>query len=326
MRKRLSLSAYLEGILSGDRVVLSQAITLTESSRADDRELADRLLEAILPHTGKAVRLGITGAPGVGKSSFIEAFGTYLTAQNHRVAVLAIDPSSRQSGGSILGDKTRMETLARNPKAYIRPTPSGLTLGGVARQTRETLLLCEAAGFDIILIETVGVGQSETEVRDMTDCFFLLLLAGAGDELQGVKRGIMELADFLLITKDDGDNRTRVETARRDYAHALHFLAPPASGWTVPVLPCSIFQEESIENIWKQTEEYLSFIQKNGFFSAQRERQNLSWMHAFIRQQLEAQFYANPLIQRRLQDLEEQVRKGTIPPLTAAKRLFSAEI
>lgn len=325
MRKRLSLSAYSEGILSGDRMVLSRAITLIESSLPEDRDLADRLLESLLPHTGRAERIGITGAPGAGKSSFIEAFGTALTDEGHRVAVLAVDPSSQQSGGSILGDKTRMETLARNPRAYIRPTPSSLTLGGVAGQTRETMLLCEAAGYDVLLIETVGVGQSETQVREMVDCFFLLLLAGAGDELQGLKRGIMELADLLVVTKDDGDNRTRVATAVRDYAHALHFLPRSPSGWTVPVLSSSILADDSIRTIREQTRDYFGFIQKNGFFSRQREEQNLSWMHAFIRRQLEARFYANPLIQRRLRDLEEQVRQGVIPPVSAAKRLFSEE-
>ncbi|GAB3717615.1 methylmalonyl Co-A mutase-associated GTPase MeaB [Spirosoma flavus] len=321
MPTRFPPDYYINGILDGDRLRLSRAITLIESRRADDQALAQDVLEALLPKTGHSIRIGITGVPGVGKSTFIEAFGTYLTSLGHRLAVLTIDPTSQRSGGSLLGDKTRMETLSMNVQAYIRPSPAGDSLGGVAHRTRETMLLCEAAGFDVILVETVGVGQSETVVHGMVDFFLLLMLAGAGDELQGMKRGIMELADGLAITKADGDNQSAAERARVEYRNALH-LFPPDTGWVPPVLTCSALTGEGIIEVWQTIQAHQQLTTQNGSRMLRRQDQQLAWFRSLLRQGLERQFYEKPDLRFRLEDIEAQIRSGTLLPTPAVQELL----
>ncbi|MBD2752813.1 methylmalonyl Co-A mutase-associated GTPase MeaB [Spirosoma validum] len=323
MRPRLSLDQYVNGILSGDHLLLSRAITLVESRRADDQRLAQDVLKAILPKTGHSVRIGITGVPGVGKSTFIEAFGTYLTTLGHRLAILTVDPTSQRSGGSLLGDKTRMETLSMNPNAYVRPSPAGNSLGGVTHHTRETMLLCEAAGFDVLLVETVGVGQSETVVYDMVDFFLLLMLAGAGDELQGMKRGIMELADTLVITKADGTNQTAANRARVEYQNALHLFPPTGTGWFPPVLTCSALTNTGITDVWSSIQTHQQLTSQNGYRNRRRQNQQLAWFRSLLRQQLEQRFYAQPYLRSQLEVLEEQVQKGDLLPVTAVQTLLS---
>lgn len=322
MRQRLAPSHYADGILQGDRLLLSRAITLVESSRPDDQALAQAVLAQVLPATGKAIRVGITGVPGVGKSTFIETFGSYLTRQEYQLAVLAIDPTSQRSGGSLLGDKTRMETLSMNPAAYIRPSPAGDSLGGVAQHTRETMLLCEAAGFDVILIETVGVGQSETVVHGLVDFFLLLMLAGAGDELQGMKRGIMELADALTITKADGDNAGPARRAQLDYANALHLFPPTGTGWTPPVLTCSAMTSEGIADLWATILAHQQQMHQNGQFQQRRQSQQLTWFRALLRQRLDARFFSQPGMRERLSVLEAQIGAGTLLPAAAVQVLL----
>lgn len=321
-KKRLEISQYKEGILAQDRVRLSQAITLIESRLEEDRLLARQLVEQLLPYTGKAIRIGITGVPGVGKSTFIEALGQHITQQGKKLAVLAVDPSSQRSRGSIMGDKTRMELLAANPLAYIRPSPAGTSLGGVASRTRETMLLCEAAGFEVIFIETVGVGQSETVVHGMVDFFLLLMLAGAGDELQGIKKGIMEMADVIAITKADGDNVTAAQAAQVEYQNALHLFPPAEHGWFPKVLTCSSLQNQGIDNIWQVTNEYIQHMQHGHFFDKRRQEQNLRWMYETIRQTLEEKFYQNSQVQQQLPQIAQQVSKGNLPPLNGAQMLL----
>lgn len=323
VRPRLSLDHYVSGILSGDHLLLSRAITLVESRRADDQVLAQNVLKAISSKTGNSVRIGITGVPGVGKSTFIEAFGTYLTTLGYRLAVLTVDPTSQRSGGSLLGDKTRMETLSLNPSAYVRPSPAGASLGGVTNRTRETMLLCEAAGFDIILIETVGVGQSETVVYDMVDFFLLLMLAGAGDELQGMKRGIMELADALIITKADGTNQAAADHARVEYQNALHLFPPTGSGWSPPVLTCSALSDKGIPDVWKNIQAHQQLTVQNGYKNRRRQDQQLAWFRSLLRQQIEHQFYSQPHLRGQLEVIEEQVRKGVLLPVTAVQALLN---
>ncbi|MDX5482219.1 MAG: methylmalonyl Co-A mutase-associated GTPase MeaB, partial [Hymenobacteraceae bacterium] len=294
MAKRYSPETYEQGILAGDRVMLSRAITLVESKLHSDQELAQQVINRVLPFAGNSVRIGITGVPGVGKSTFIESFGNYLIKeQDKKLAVLAIDPTSQRSGGSILGDKTRMELLSTNPKAYIRPSPAGKSLGGVAKSTRETILLCEAAGFDAIIVETVGVGQSETAVHAMVDFFLLLMLAGAGDELQGIKRGIMEMADAIAITKADGSNKDKAKAAKAEYQNALHLYPPAASGWLPKVSMCSALQNSGLDTIWQTIADYLQLTHQNGYFEKKRRDQNLQWMYEAIRQGLEDNFYGH---------------------------------
>lgn len=348
MHHRFPPDHYASGILAGDRLLLSRAITLVESRRPDDQALAQQVLEQVLPKTGNSVRVGITGVPGVGKSTLIETFGTYLTGLGHRLAVLAVDPTSQRSGGSLLGDKTRMETLSTNPNAYIRPSPAGDSLGGVGHRTRETMLLCEAAGFDIILVETVGVGQSETVVHGMVDFFLLLLLAGAGDELQGMKRGIMELADALVITKADGNNVAPANRARVEYQNALHLFPPTGTGWFPPVLISSALpnrgdQSESplrpgnrrdtgtspgaeppgVADIWHTIQAHQQVTTQNGHRAQRRQDQQLTWFRALLRQQLESQFYAQPGVHDRLAALEVQVQAGMLLPGPAAQTLLN---
>ncbi|MFN8355711.1 MAG: methylmalonyl Co-A mutase-associated GTPase MeaB [Spirosomataceae bacterium] len=322
MKNRLSREEYITGIRAGNRVVLSRAITLIESTLPQDKALAYEVLEALLPQTGKSIRIGITGVPGVGKSTFIEAFGEYLTSLPKKIAVLAIDPSSPLSKGSILGDKTRMESLARNHLAYIRPTAAGSSLGGVAHKTRETMLLCEAAGFEVILVETVGVGQSEILVKGMVDFFLLLMLAGAGDELQGIKKGIMEMADVLAITKADGDNLTKAQRAQAEYQSALHLFPPSGTGWFPQVVTCSALTHEGIDTLWKLIEQHHALMLQNGHFIQNRQAQQLEWMHSYIRQTLEERFYQHPSVQQRLGQVSQQVQQGEILPIRAASELL----
>jgi LAO/AO transport system kinase len=321
---RLSVEQYVAGTLARDRYVLSRAITLVESQLPADQALAAQVIGAVLPHTGRGIRLGITGVPGVGKSTFIEAFGHLVVAQGHRLAVLAVDPTSQVSGGSILGDKTRMETLSRHPEAYIRPSPAGSSLGGVSRKTREALLLCEAAGFDVVVVETVGVGQSETAVSQMTDFFLLLMLAGAGDELQGIKKGIMEMADAVAINKADGENLAKAKTARVEYQNALHLFPPAPTGWQPPVLTCSAATGQGLPQIWETVQQHHQQLAANGWLAQKRQAQNLAWLHDLIRQRLEGQFYQHPAVQHQLPTLQQAVVQGQMHAATAAQALLQA--
>ncbi|MFD2521351.1 methylmalonyl Co-A mutase-associated GTPase MeaB [Emticicia soli] len=324
MQKRLSPEAYIDGVLSGNRVILSRAITLIESQLPQDKDLAQQLLEQLLPHTGKSIRVGITGVPGVGKSTFIEVFGKTITAQNKKIAVLAIDPSSQLTKGSIMGDKTRMEELAHDPLAYIRPSPAGNSLGGVANKTRETILLCEAAGFEVIVVETVGVGQSETIVKGMVDFFLLLMLAGAGDELQGIKRGIIEMADAIAITKADADNIQASKNARLEYLHALHLYPAASNSWQTPVLTCSALNNIGISEIWETVQAYAQKMQSSGFWEQNRQKQNVEWLLAFIRQSLEDDFFNNPVVKQKFGDVKANILSGKILPIQGARDLLDS--
>ncbi len=322
MQARLSANQYIEGILAGNRLVLSRAITLVESQLATDKELAQAVLEKLLPHTGQSIRVGITGVPGVGKSTFIESLGTYITSLDKKLAVLAIDPTSQRSKGSIMGDKTRMESLSYNPLAYIRPSPTGNSLGGVAHKTRESLLLCEAAGFEVILIETVGVGQSETVVKGMTDFFLLLMLAGAGDELQGIKKGIMEMADGVVITKADGENLMAASRAVVEYQNALHLFPASQNGWITEVCTCSALENTGIAETWNMIERFEQTTKSNNTWTANRQSQQLDWMHAFIMQSLEMQFYGSKAIQEKINEVEQAILEEKILPTKAAQYLL----
>lgn len=313
---------YVEGIIEGNRSILSQAITLVESSLTTHQKLAQKIIESCLKKSGNSVRIGITGIPGVGKSTFIEAFGKQLTQMGHKVAVLAIDPSSQRSKGSILGDKTRMMKLSADPNAYIRPSPSAGSLGGVARKTRETVTLCEAAGFDIIIIETVGVGQSETAVHSMIDFFLLLMLAGAGDELQGIKRGIMEMADAIVINKADGDNLPKAQQAKSQYESALHLFPPKTSGWSPKVLLCSSIYQTGISQIWDIMNEYIEIVKNNGYFWENRKRQSIQLMNDTLHEYLLESFFSNPTIENKYQQLQKKVMNSELNPYKAAHELF----
>ena len=312
------------GVLGGDRRALARAITLVESTRPDHRAAAEALLTQVLPHSGKAVRLGITGVPGVGKSTFIEAFGLYLIGQGHRVAVLAVDPTSRRSRGSILGDKTRMEELSRAPEAFIRPSPAGRTLGGVARRTREAMLVCEAAGFDVVIVETVGVGQSESAVADMVDTFLLLLQPGAGDELQGFKRGIMELADLVVVNKADGELALAAERAAAEYRGALQFLRPASKSWRPEVLKCSSLKGTGVAEVWEAVGRFRAALEAAGELAEKRAGQALDWMWAELGESLLTSLRAHPAIAGQLPGLEAEVRAGRLTPTLAAERLLAA--
>ncbi|MDW3195769.1 MAG: methylmalonyl Co-A mutase-associated GTPase MeaB [Cytophagales bacterium] len=297
-----------EEIKKGNRILLSRAITLVESKRADHQATAAELIEDLLPETGKSIRLGITGVPGVGKSTFIEALGLHLIALGKKPAVLSIDPSSSLSHGSILGDKTRMNELSRHQRAFVRPSPSGTSLGGVAKKTRETIYLCEAAGFDVIIVETVGVGQSETVVKDMVDFFLLLMLSGGGDDLQGIKRGIMEMADGIAINKADGANKTQSTIAARTYQKAMHLFPPSLSGWTVPVTTCSAQENEGIAELWEQVLKYESKTRANDYFRQNRTEQNLKWYREGVSAILEQYWLRDPDLQEKIHSLEEKIR------------------
>jgi LAO/AO transport system kinase len=323
-RGRLSLQRYVEGILGGDRMVLARAITLIESRLPADGELAARLLDSILPHTGKSRRIGISGVPGVGKSTFIDTLGMHVTRdRGERVAVLSVDPSSPVSGGSILGDKTRMERLSLEERAFIRPSPAGGHLGGVARRTRETILLCEAAGYANVFIETVGVGQSETAVRSMSDFFLLLMLAGAGDELQGIKRGIIEMIDGMAINKADGDNQAKAERARAEYASALHLFPASGDGWTPRVLTCSALNNTGVVEIWEMVLDHETQLQATGKIAERRTHQALQWMDDLVSMGLEEMFCAAPAVVERLSALRREVRMGRVTPFAASRELLA---
>jgi len=322
-RKMLSADDYVDGILRGNRTILSQAITLVESNLTDHYDLAQEVVERCLPASSRSVRIGITGVPGAGKSTFIETFGTMLTRHyGRRLAVLAIDPSSQQSGGSIMGDKTRMEELSTDPDAFIRPSPSAGTLGGVARKTRESIILCEAAGFDTILVETVGVGQSETAAHSMVDFFLVLMLAGAGDELQGIKRGIMEMADTIVITKADGNNIQKAEMARVEYKNALHLFPPAPSKWTPRVMTCSSLERTGIADIWEAIRDYVSVTKSNGWFWERRREQAVTRMHETIIDTLKQSFYTNPDVAAMLPELEKKLREGEVTSYKPAALLL----
>lgn len=321
-QSRLSTDQYLEGILSQNRFILSRAITLIESQLAEDNALARQIISQIMPYTGKSIRIGITGVPGVGKSTFIESFGKLICAQNLKMAVLAVDPSSQKTSGSIMGDKTRMNELASEPLAYIRPSPAGNSLGGVSRKTRETLLLCEAAGYEIVLIETVGVGQSETLVADMTDFFLLLMLAGAGDELQGIKKGIMEMADLIAITKADSGNENKAKLARIDFANALHLFPASNSGWTPCALTCSATQKIGLDQIWQKILEHDQLTTANSWKEKNRKNQNIHWFRETIKQQLESHFFEQEHIKKQVFKQELAVSEGKIHAVSAAMELM----
>ena len=315
---------FANGVLNGDRRSLAQAITLAESTRTDHRAEAEALLAELLPKSGRSVRVGISGAPGVGKSSFIESFGLHLAEQGHRVAVLAVDPSSRISGGSILGDKTRMEELSRHPSAFIRPSPAGNSLGGVARRTRECVLICEAAGFDVVIVETVGVGQSETAVAEMCDLFMLLLAPAAGDELQGIKKGIVELADLIVVNKADGDLVEAANHAAADYRSAVRMIRPASPNWQVPVLTCSALTGDGIANVWRKIEDYSEKMNASGQFATRRANQAKAWMWSEIEESLIAALRIHPEVAKRVDTLEGEVAEGERSPGAAAREMLSA--
>ena len=321
-RRRLSAGEYLEGILAGDVSVLSQAVTLVESSLPHDQEIAQEVIEKCLPHAGKSIRIGITGVPGAGKSTFIEALGMHILQTGHKLAVLAIDPSSERTKGSILGDKTRMEELSVAKNAFIRPSPSAGSLGGVARKTRETIVLCEAAGFDTVFVETVGVGQSETAVHSMVDFFLLIQLAGTGDELQGIKRGIMEMADGIAINKSDGTNVEKSKLARQQFKNALHLFPMAESGWRPEVINCSVIEKTGIADVWQMVINYIGFVKNNGYFESKRTNQSKYWMYETINEKLKSGFYNNETIQKLLQIAENKVLRNEQSSFIAAKQLL----
>jgi len=316
-----SVPTLAAGIRAGDRATLARAITLIESKRADHRAQAHQLVQQLLPATGQAIRLGITGAPGAGKSTTIDALGTYLTEHGHKVAVLAVDPSSSRTGGSILGDKTRMARLAIDPKAFIRPSPSSGTLGGVAAKTRETMLLCEAAGYDVVLVETVGVGQSETAVADMTDFFLVLMVAGAGDELQGIKKGIVELADMIAVNKADGDNVARARAAAADYRGALNILTPRSATWAPPVVTYSALTGDGIAPLWAQIERHKKLMSASGELAEKRREQQVKWMWTMLEERLTARLRSDPAIRAKVRHAEAQVAAGALAPTLAVEEI-----
>ncbi|PID28340.1 MAG: methylmalonyl Co-A mutase-associated GTPase MeaB [Candidatus Cloacimonadota bacterium] len=321
-RKHLSIDELAEGILKRDKVILAQAITLIESNAFKHQEKAQELLKKIMPYAGKSIRIGITGVPGAGKSTFIEAFGNLLIDLGHKVAVLAVDPSSSVTKGSILGDKTRMETLARNDNCFIRPSPSSGTLGGVHRKTRESMLACEASGFDVILVETVGVGQSEVTVRSMVDFFLLLKISGAGDELQGIKKGVIELADSILINKADGANKIYAETAREEFDRALHYLKPATCGWTPHAYTCSALHKTGLKEIWEVIKKFIAMTKENKTFELRRREQVMEWVDSMVKDYLYSGFYNNPEIIKHFPLIKKHVEDGIVPPTKAVRTLI----
>ncbi len=323
-RRKLTLDDYARGVLAADVGILSRAITLVESNHPAHEALAQELLTRILPQSGRSIRVGITGVPGVGKSTLIESLGCQLCAMGHRVAILAVDPSSSVTGGSILGDKTRMQQLAHEPNAYIRPSPSSGSLGGVGRKSRETMLLCEAASYDVILVETVGVGQNEITVRSMVDFFLLIMLAGAGDELQGMKKGVIEIADLLAVNKADGDNIQRANLASAEYNRVLDILQPATPGWETHCTTCSALVPATLAALWETIEDFVAATRHSGTFAARRKRQSIEWMHAMIEEELRHRFFRNPLIKHHLPALEHQVANQTLPAATAVRQIMAA--
>ena len=321
MARATDIATLAAGIRAGDRASLARAITLIESKRTDHRGEAHRLVQELLPATGKAVRLGITGAPGAGKSTTIDALGTYLTGHGHKVAVLAVDPSSSRSGGSILGDKTRMTRLAVDPQAFIRPSPASGTLGGVAARTRETMLLCEAAGYDVIIVETVGVGQSETAVADMTDFFLLLMVAGTGDELQGLKKGVVELADMIAVNKADGDNIQRAKVAAADFRGALNILTPASASWPPPVITYSALTGNGVPDLWAHVLKHKDKLGATGELAERRRAQQVKWMWTMLEERLTARLRSDPAVRAKLKSAEAAVAAGTLAPTLAVEEI-----
>ncbi len=323
-RATLTAAAYANGVLKGDRALLAQAITLIESRRPDHQKLAQDMLVKLLPQTGNSLRIGISGLPGAGKSTFIDSFGTMLTAGGHKVAVLAVDPTSSRTGGSILGDKTRMARLAIDPNAFIRPSPTGGTLGGVARATREATLVCEAAGFDIILVETVGVGQSEITVSEMVDFFLVLMIAGGGDELQGIKKGVLEIADMIAVTKADGDNATRAKLTAADYQHALRITTPASPTWTAPVITISSMLNQGLDALWEKIQQHRRLMTESGERAARREAQMIRWMWAMVEDRLMTRLKSAPRVGALVPALEKDVGAGKITPTLAVEQILKA--
>lgn len=323
-KRQLSVDEFVDGIIKGNITVLSQAVTLVESVKPEHQVIAQEVIEKCLPYSGKSVRIGISGVPGAGKSTSIDVFGLHVLEKGGKLAVLAIDPSSERSKGSILGDKTRMEQLSVHPDSFIRPSPSAGSLGGVARKTRETIVLCEAAGFDKIFVETVGVGQSETAVHSMVDFFLLIQLAGTGDELQGIKRGIMEMADGIIINKADGNNIDKANLAATQFRNALHLFPTPESGWTPKVLTYSGFYNIGVKEIWDMVDEYIAFVKDNGYFDFRRNEQSKYWMYESINEHLRDSFYHNPIVSGMLEEKEKQVLSGNLTSFIAAKKLLDA--
>jgi LAO/AO transport system kinase len=324
LKARLTAEEYISGILAGDSVILAKAITVAESSLSSDQHLMETILDRLLPQTGKSIRIGITGVPGVGKSTFIETFGIYLINQHHyKIAVLTVDPSSQITHGSILGDKTRMEELTKNPSAFIRPSASGEALGGITHRTRESILLCEAAGFDIILVETVGIGQSETAVKNTVDAFLLLMLAGAGDELQGIKKGIIEMADIIAITKADGDNEKKARTAQLEYQHALHFLRADDSGWRAQVMTCSAVSGTGIDNIWEQLLHYLTIQKDTGRYNHKRQQQEVQWFHECFDGMVKRKLSEYRELSNLMRECERKVQQNELSAPKAARLVLN---
>lgn len=321
-RRPIDIDAYGDGVLAADRSMLARAITLVESNAHHHMASAQELLQRLLPHTGKSIRIGITGVPGAGKSTFIDTFGSYLTGQGYKVAVLAIDPSSSVTRGSILGDKTRMEKLSRDEHAYIRPSPTGGMLGGVARKTRESILVCEAAGYDVILVETVGTGQSEITVRSMVDFFLLLLITGAGDDLQGIKKGVIEIADALVINKADGDNKIPAQVASIEYNRVLHFLTSATDGWQTQSHTASALTGDGIEDIWAVIQAFQANTQQSGVFIQRRQSQMREWLHSVVETQLVDFFFQHPNVQAVLPEIEQAVMQGDLPATSGAQQLL----
>ncbi|MFJ5550284.1 methylmalonyl Co-A mutase-associated GTPase MeaB [Streptomyces sp. NPDC093225] len=320
----IDLDSYVKGVLDGKRAFVARAITLVESTRPDHRALAQRLLTELLPHTGRARRIGISGVPGVGKSTFIDAFGTLLTGLGHRVAVLAVDPSSTRTGGSILGDKTRMERLAVDPAAFVRPSPSAGTLGGVAKATRESMVVMEAAGYDVVLVETVGVGQSETTVADMVDSFLLLTLARTGDQLQGIKKGVLELADVIAVNKADGPHERDAKAAARELSGALRLMHPADAAWTPPVLSCSARESAGLDTVWDRLEQHRAVLDAGGRLEAKRREQQVDWAWAMVHDELLGRLRAHPEVRTLAPELEQRVREGRLTPTMAAESILAA--